>query len=184
MRIRVGVALPLACMLCVPVVASAQQRQSLFEDSHPAIVADEVLHARSNVLPQQDPQQGEEMKPDEQMSASGFFLGIVSMLGGAAIGSAMGQSSCPAKTIDKDCMSRYGYTGALIAGSIAVPVGVHLVASHRRNLIPSVAISAAAATALYYGMRAIPGKPIALAPFIALPLQVMTAVKLERTKTP
>jgi hypothetical protein len=120
------------------------------------------------------------MKPDDAMSTSGFFLGIIGMLGGAAIGSQIGQSDCPSRAVDERCVGRHAYTGALVAGTILVPIGVHLANSERRNLPLSMAVSALAAGVFYYGLKAVPGEPIALAPFLAAPIQVVTSIKLEK----
>jgi hypothetical protein len=184
MSARIGAVLPLICLLVLPAAASAQQRVALFTDPHPAIVADEVASASLVHMPVQEPSQGMEMKPEEQMSTSGFFLGLVSMIAGAAIGSSIGESNCPSKDVDKDCLSRHGYTGALIAGSTMIPIGVHIVAPHRHNLLPSLGLSALTGLVLWEGFSQVPGKPIAMAPFVALPLQVLTSVRLERTKKP
>lgn len=170
MRARVSTVLSMLCVLCAPALASAQQRTAAaFEAVPQAFVI------------QQDPQEQEE-KPEEAMSTSGFFLGIIGMLGGAAMGSQIGQNSCPSREEDKDCMGRHAYTGALIAGTVLVPIGVHLANKDRRNLPLSLAVSALTGSALYLVMKTIPGEPIAMAPFLAAPLQVVTSVKVERRK--
>jgi hypothetical protein len=101
------------------------------------------------------------------------------MLSGAAVG---GSSSCPSRDVDKECMGRHAYTGALIAGTALVPLGVHLANTKRRNLPLSMAVSTVVGVAAYYGMKAVPGSPIAMAPFLAAPLQVVTSVKIEGRK--
>jgi hypothetical protein len=112
--------------------------------------------------------------PGSQMSTSGFFLGVVGMLGGAAVGSGVGNARC-----GKECVGRSASVGAAIAGSLAVPIGVHIAAARPQNLVRSLAVSVAAGTAVWLGFNAIPGKPVALAPFVAAPLQVWTSMKIE-----
>jgi hypothetical protein len=171
MRIRIGAVLPLACLLCAPVAARAQERTpTSFDTTSSKLPADSSLAPR------------EEMKPDDAMSTSGLFLGIVGMLGGAAIGSQIGQSDCPAREVDKGCVGRHAYTGALIAGTVLVPIGVHLANRDRGSLPLSMAVSALAAGLLYYGLKAVPGEPIAMAPFLAAPVQVVTSIRLEKRK--
>ena len=116
------------------------------------------------------------------MGTSGFFLGIVSVLAGATIGSQIGQAHCPNSSVDQTCVSRHAYTGAMIAGTLMVPVGVHLVNGHPKNFAKSLATSAAIGGSLYWASHAIPGKPIALGAFLSIPLQVFTSVKLENAK--
>jgi hypothetical protein len=112
--------------------------------------------------------------PGSQMTTSGFFLGVVGMLGGAAVGSGVGNARC-----GKNCVGRSASGGAAIAGSLMVPVGVHIAAARPQNLLHSVAASLAAGTVVWLGFNAIPGKPVALAPFVAAPLQVWTSMKIE-----
>ena len=126
-----------------------------------------------------DPPSTDQMRPDEQMGTSGFFLGMVSVLAGATIGSQIGQANCPSSDVDRDCTSRHAYTGAMIAGTLMVPLGVRLVASHPKNFLESIGVSALIGSSLYFGSRAIPGKPIALGTFLAIPLQVYSSVKLQ-----
>lgn len=172
MKKSLGIGLPIFLVLCAASDAQAQQQfATTFEPA--ALVAPAMANAATIV---QDPQ---EQRPEEQMSTSGFFLGIIGMVGGAAFGSQIGQGKCPPRREDKDCMGRYAYTGALIAGTISVPLGVHLANKSRRNLPLALAASTATALGLYYGMKAIPGEPIAMAPFLAAPIQVVTSVKLE-----
>ncbi|MGQ0560558.1 MAG: hypothetical protein ACT443_01640 [Gemmatimonadota bacterium] len=170
MRARIGTVVPLLAVLGAPAFASAQQRVSIVFDAAP-----------SALTVAQEPQEPEE-KPNEAMSTSGFFLGIIGMLGGAVIGSQVGQSECPPRAADKECMGRHAYTGALIAGTAMVPLGVHIANQDRRNLPLSLAVSAGTGALLYYTMKAIPGEPIAMAPFLAAPLQVVTSVKVENRK--
>jgi hypothetical protein len=156
------------CVLCAPALANAQQRASVaFEAPSQAFVL------------AQDPQ---EPKPDDEMSTSGFFLGIIGMLGGAAVGSQVGSGQCPSREEDKECMGRHAYTGALIAGTFMVPIGVHIANKNRRNLPLSLAVSALTGSTLYLVMKNIPGEPIAMAPFLAAPLQVVTSMKMEKRK--
>ncbi|MGQ0815731.1 MAG: hypothetical protein ACT4O1_14945 [Gemmatimonadota bacterium] len=150
-------------MLCAPALATAQQRVSLGFET-PSI---------------QEPQ---EQRPDEEMGTSGLFLGVIGLLGGAAIGSQIGQNECPSREVDKNCVSRHAATGALIAGTVAVPVGVHIANADRRNLPLSLAVSALTAAALFYGFRSLPGEPVAMAAFVAAPLQIISSVKIEKRK--
>lgn len=169
MKAGLGIVLPLAFVLLAPSLGSAQQRDTTLDRPKP-------------VVDDGNPPSVDRMRPDEAMGTSGFFLGMVSVLAGATVGSQIGQSNCPPKAEDKDCMARHAYTGALIAGTVMVPLGVHLVNSNRRNLVQSMAVSAALGSALYFGSRAIPGKPIAMGTFLAVPLQVFTSVKMEQRK--
>jgi hypothetical protein len=157
------------CVLCAPALANAQQRAS---------VAFEAPAQAFTIA--QDPKQEE--KPDDAMSTSGFFLGIIGMLGGAAAGSQIGSTQCPSREEDKECMGRHAYTGALIAGTFMVPIGVHIANKNKRNLPLSIAVSALTGSALYLVMKNIPGEPIAMAPFLAAPLQVVTSMKVEKRK--
>jgi hypothetical protein len=169
MKARVSTVLPLLCVLCAPALANAQQRAAVaFEATPQAFVLDQ--------------EQEQEQKPEDAMSTSGFFLGIIGMLGGAAMGSQIGQGQCPSREEDKDCMGRHAYTGALIAGTVMVPIGVHIANKDRRNLPLSLAVSALTGSALYLVMKNIPGEPIAMAPFLAAPLQVVTSMRVERRK--
>ena len=180
MRIRISSVLSLFFVVCAPGVVLGQQNLAYAFDSAPvsAIVATEVSHA-SPLAVIQEPNVD---KPEEVMGTSGFFLGIIGMLGGAAVGGSIGAGDCPARDVDKDCMGRHAYTGALIAGTVLVPIGVHLANKNRRNLPVSMAVSSALGVAMYYGMKAIPGSPIAMAPFVAAPLQVVTSVRIEQRK--
>ena len=162
-----GAVLPIVLLVVAPLDASAQQRQNLF-----AADATATAPAFAHVSLAQEPP---EETPEDMMSKSGMFLGIVGMLAGAAIGSGVSQSHCD----DKRCTSRYAFTGALISGSILVPIGVHIANEKRRNLLASLGVSAVAGTALYYGMNAIPGRPIQIAPFLAAPVQMVTSIKIE-----
>src|SRR5688500_8950320 len=97
MRARLSTVLPMLCVLCAPALANAQQRASVaFEAPRQAFAIDQ--------------EQEQEQKPDDAMSTSGFFLGIIGMLGGAAAGSQIGQSQCPPRSEDKECMGRHAYT--------------------------------------------------------------------------
>ncbi len=109
-----------------------------------------------------------------QMTTSGFFLGIVGMLGGAAVGSGVGNARC-----GKACVTRSAAGGAAIAGSLMVPLGVHIAAKPPQHLALSIATSVVAGSLVWAGFNAIPGRPVAMAPFVAAPLQVWTSMKLE-----
>jgi hypothetical protein len=172
---RIGVALPIALIFVMPVVANAQQRTQLaFATSQSALVAKAVVAAPAAL---QEPPSS----PEEIMGASGFFLGIVSMMGGAAFGS--GLASCDdeinAKAED-ECVTDTAVKAALIAGTIAAPIGVHLAAPKRKNLLKSIAVSAGIAGAMYGVFYAIPGHPTAIAPFLTMPLQIYATVRFER----
>jgi len=181
MKILFGAAVLATGIAVLPAGANAQQNApALFSDDATALVAPEIAggSARRGFALAQDPYD----KPDEQMGTSGFFLGLVGMMAGAAIGSQIGQGSCPSRAEDKDCVGRHAYTGALVAGTALVPVGVHIANKSRGNFWLSLAASTAEATALYYAFKAVPGSPVAMAPFLAAPLQVFTSVKIERRK--
>ena len=162
-----GAVLPILLLVVAPLGASAQQRQIVFTANPVAA----PLAIAPVSLAQEPPEETQE----DMMSKSGMFLGIVGMLAGAAIGSGVSQAHCD----DKRCTSRYAFTGALISGSLLVPIGVHIANAERRNLLASLGVSALAGTALYYAMRAIPGEPIQIAPFLAAPVQMVTSIKIE-----
>lgn len=170
---RIGVALPLLLLAVVPAAASAQQRTQLaFETTQSELVAAAVAQPTAPV------QEREEMRPEEIMGTSGFFLSIVSMMGGAAIAS--GTASCPPRAEDRECSTRRAVVGALIAGTVAAPIGVHIAAKEPKNLAKSLGLSAVAGGALYLIFDALPGSPTAIAPFLSMPVQVFTAVRLEK----
>jgi hypothetical protein len=173
MKLRAGTVLPLLFVLCAPALALGQQNPAFAFDEAPAAVAG----ARPIVL--QEPNLA---TPEEQMGTSGFFLGVIGMLSGAAVGGSMGAGTCRERIDDKGCKGRYVYTGALIAGTVLTPLGVHLANQDRRNLPLSMAAAAALGVAMYYGMKAVPGSPIAMAPFAAVPLQVVTSIRIEQRK--
>lgn len=168
MKFRAGVVLPVMLAL-TPIVAHAQQATT---DSF-AIASAPTLPPTLD-MPQDPPSD----KPEDVMSTSGMFLGIVGMLGGAVIGSAVSQGNCEDES-ERGCRGRYAFTGALIAGSISVPLGVHIANKRPGSFMKSLAVSALAGTALYYGMKAIPGEPIQIAPFLAAPVQMVTSIKIE-----
>jgi len=98
------------------------------------------------------------------------------MLAGAAIGSGVGNATC-----GDDCVSRSAAGGAAIAGALMVPIGVHIAAVKPKRLPLSLAMSVATGALVWGGVNAFPGRPVALAPFVAAPLQVWFASRLERT---
>lgn len=176
---RLGVVMAFICLLCSFAPCPAQQKTLLVRRIPGTVVANAIIPPELRLLQQQ---QQEEVKSEDEMGTSGFFLGIIGMLAGAAVGSQIGQSACPAEAVDKDCMGRHAYTGALIAGTVFTPLGVHLANKQPKHLPLSLALSALTGTALYFGFKAIPGSPIAMAPFLATPLQVFMSIKLERGK--
>ena len=173
MRFRAGTVLPLVFVFCAPALAFGQQNYAFAFDEAPVAVT---------ITPPVALQEPNIDKPEEVMGTSGFFLGVIGMLGGAAVGGSIGAGDCPSREVDKGCMGRHAYTGALIAGTVLVPVGVHIANKNRRNLPLSMLVSAALGVGMYYGMKAIPGSPIAMAPFVAAPLQVVTSVRIEQRK--
>lgn len=179
MRFRISSTLPLLFVLFAPGLALGQHNLAYAFDAPPVVSNAPAVTPTTAFVMVQEPNVE---KPEEIMGTSGFFLGVIGMLGGAAVGGAIGSGDCPSREVDKECMGRHAYTGALIAGTVLVPLGVHLANKDRRNLPISMAVSSALGVALYYGMKAIPGSPIAMAPFVAAPLQVVTSVRLEQMK--
>jgi hypothetical protein len=172
MKFKAGIVLSFVAMAVTPLAARAQQVSS------PLFLA--VEHAsmtRPAIDLAQDPPSD---KPEDVMSTSGMFLGIIGMLGGAVIGNAVSQNSCRDEEDEEACRGRKAFTGALIAGTILVPVGVHIANKEPGNLLMSLAVSAVAGAGLYYGFKSIPGEPIQIAPFLSAPLQMVTSIKIER----
>lgn len=168
MKFRAGMVLPVM-LAWAPIAANAQQAAT-----NSFAVVSSSTQAPTLDLPQDPPSD----KPEDVMSTSGMFLGIVGMLGGAVIGSAVSQGNCEDES-ERGCRGRYAFTGALIAGSISVPLGVHIANKQPGSFMKSLAASALAGAALYYGMKAIPGEPIQIAPFLAAPVQMVTSIKIE-----
>jgi hypothetical protein len=150
-----------------PARAAAQQRYSLQFES--AALAAAVAPASVD--------QDQEMDDEGRMTTSGFFLGIVGMLAGAAVGSGVGNAKC-----GDDCVGRTAAGGAAIAGALMVPVGVHIAAPQPRRFPHALLTSFAAGALAWGGVNAIPGRPVALAPFIAAPLQVWIATRFESAR--
>jgi hypothetical protein len=172
MKFNAGIVLSLVAVAIAPLTASAQQAPS------PLFLAVETAPTpRAVVELAQDPPSD---KPEDVMSTSGMFLGIVGMLGGAVVGSAVSQSACGEQQDEEACRGRNAFTGALVAGTILVPVGVHIANKNPGNLLKSLAVSAVTGAGLYYGMKAIPGEPVQIAPFLSAPLQMVTSVMIER----
>lgn len=166
MKRSIGAVLPVFLVALTPFVAEAQQNQAAsFQTS--------ALAEPPSIEVQQDPVESEK----DIMSKSGMFLGIVGMLAGATIGSGVSQSACDGE--EKGCTNRYAFTGALIAGTALVPIGVHIANKQPRNLALSMGVSALAGAALYYAMKSIPGEPVQIAPFLAAPIQMVTSIKIE-----
>jgi hypothetical protein len=170
MKFRAGIVLPLIMLTVTPVVVFAQQAPSASFAIAPSMATPLRLD-----FAQDPPSQ----RPDDVMSTSGIFLGIVAMLGGAVVGSAVSQNSCE-ETDEEGCRSRNAFTGALIAGTLAVPLGVHIANKQPGSLWKSLGVSILAGTALYYGTKAIPGEPIQIAPFLSAPLQAFSSIKIEK----
>lgn len=179
-----GAVMAMVCVLVTAQAGRAQQKSAVaFEAGASALVAREIAQpALRDPLHEQQQEHQQEVKPEDDMGTSGFFLGIIGMLAGAAVGSQIGQYSCPPEVEDKDCMGRHAYTGALIAGTILTPLGVHIANKHPKHLPMTMGASALTGAVLYYGFKAIPGSPIAMAPFLAAPLQVFLSIKLEQKK--
>lgn len=169
MNFRAGAVLPVL-LAVTPVSAAAQHQTAYFFDATPA-GPPRVLEIA------QDPPSD---KPELVMGRSGIFLGIIGMIGGAVVGSAVSQSVCDEEDALPDCRSRYSFTGALVGGSIMVPVGVHIANKQPKSLGKSIGVSLLTGAAVYFGMRAIPGEPVQMAPFLAAPLQMITSVRIER----
>lgn len=176
MKFKAGIVLSLIAAAIAPVSASAQQAPASFLSTPSPSVAVPQL---SLGLVQDPPSD----RPEDVMSTSGIFLGIVGMLGGAVAGSAISQSACD-DSEDEKCRSRHAFTGALIAGTALVPIGVHIANKNPGSLVKSLAVSTVAGVALYYGMKSIPGEPVQIAPFLSAPIQMVTSVKIERAGKP
>ena len=172
MKFRAGAVLPMILVAFAPVEASAQQASSALFVAEPVSVRSAALS-----LVQDPPSQ----KPEDVMATSGMFLGIVGMLGGAVAGSAIAQNGCK-DSDDENCRSKYASTGAVVASTFFVPLGVHIANKQKKSLIKSLAVSTVAGAALYFGTKAIPGEPVQIAPFLAAPLQMVTSVKIERAR--
>lgn len=175
MKSKAGIVLSLIAVASAPLAASAQQAPvSMFATAQASAPQPRLEIA-------QDPPSD---RPEDVMSRSGMFLGIVGMLGGAVVGSAVSQNGCDEDTADENCRSRHAFTGALIAGTAAVPLGVHIANKTPGSLLKSLAVSAVSGTALYFATKAIPGEPIQIAPFLAAPIQMVTSVRIERAGKP
>jgi hypothetical protein len=170
MKFRAGTVLPMILAAFAPAVASAQQASSAM------FVAEQVSAPSTALSLVQDPPS---QKPEDVMATSGMFLGIVAMLGGAVAGSAIAQNSCD-ESDDENCRSKYASTGAVVASTFFVPLGVHIANKQKKSFIKSLAVSSVAGAALYFGTKAIPGEPVQIAPFLAAPLQMVTSLKIER----
>lgn len=158
-----------ALVFLAPDAGSAQNRTTSQLD---AIVVPAAIATAAFTQPQ-SPQEPE-MDANGRMTTSGFFLGIVGMLGGAAVGSGVGNARC-----GSDCVGRHAANGASIMGALTVPIGVHVAAEKPKNLIKSMGLSVLGGAVVWMGFNSLPGKPVALAPFVAAPLQVWTAMKME-----
>ena len=170
MKFRAGVVLPMILIMFAPAALSAQQAQSTF------FVAEEVSAPGTELSLLQDPPS---QKPEDVMATSGMFLGIVGMLGGAVVGAAMSQDGCK-DSEDDNCRSFYASTGAVVASTFFVPLGVHIANKNKKSFLKSLAFSTVAGAALYFGTKAVPGEPVQIAPFLAAPLQMVTSLKVER----
>jgi hypothetical protein len=174
MKFKVGIVLSVIAVAIAPLTASAQQAPaSLFASA-------QVSAPRVELELAQDPPSD---RPEDVMSRSGMFLGIVGMLGGAVVGSAISQGECDDSS-DENCRSRHAFTGALIAGTISVPLGVHIANKTPNSLMKSLAVSALSGSVLYFATKAIPGEPVQIAPFLAAPIQMVTSVRIERGRKP
>lgn len=175
MKRSVGAVLPVFIILLSTSAAFGQQNQfSVFATGASPRAPQQSL---SSGLQEQEP----EMKPNDAMSISGMFLGIVGMMGGAAVASGIKQSDCDDSEED-GCLARHAFTGALIAGTALVPIGVHIANNNKKNLLTSLAVSTVAGAAIYFAMRAIPGEPVEIAPFLSAPVQMVTSIKIETRK--
>ena len=171
MKRSIGTVLPILLVALSPVAAAAQQNQAASFASAPALSTPAAL----------DLQQEQEQESEKDiMSKSGMFLGIVGMLAGATIGSGVSASRCDKES--ENCTSHHAFTGALIAGSAMVPIGVHIANKRPKNLLMSFGASAMTGTVLYFAMKAIPGEPVQIAPFLAAPVQMVTSIKIETRK--
>ena len=168
MRIRMLGVATFVLVASAPRGASAQQRFA-------AQFADAPSHA-AHVPAFMDQERVDQMDEEGRMTTSGFFLGIVGMLGGAAIGSGIGNAKC-----GDDCVGRTAAGGASIAGALMAPIGVHIAAVKPKRLPVSLLASIVTGALTWGGINAVPGRPVALAPFVAAPLQVWIASRFERT---
>ena len=174
MKRSAGAVLPIFLLLMVltPLSASAQQAEP-----NP-LATDSAKAAGKAGVTFEDPL-NPEWRPQDLMSMSGMFLGIVGMMGGAAAGSAVAQANCDD---EKGCLGRHAFTGALVAGTFFVPLGVHLANAQPKSFLKSIGASIVTGTVMYYAMKAIPGEPVHIAPFLAAPVQMVTSIKIESRK--
>ena len=170
MKFRAGVVLPMILVAIAPAAGSAQQIQNVF------FATEKVSAPALSLSVVQDPPS---QKPEDVMATSGMFLGIVGMLGGAVAGAALSQENCDDSDND-NCRSMYASTGAVVASTFFVPLGVHIANKNKKSFMKSLAFSTVAGAALYFGTKAIPGEPVQIAPFLAAPLQMVTSLKVER----
>jgi hypothetical protein len=113
--------------------------------------------------------------PMAGMTGSGFFLGIIGMLAGTALGSAMADRDC----VD-DCRRDLAARGALIGGTLLIPLGVHIANPDPGSLPAATAASGLLGTAMWFLVAALPSDPMPLAPFLAAPLQLQGAIHVEQ----
>ncbi|HSL71706.1 MAG TPA: hypothetical protein VK864_15775, partial [Longimicrobiales bacterium] len=124
-------------------------------------------------------QSTDQMNEEGRMTASGFFLGVIGMLAGAAVGSGIGSAACDDRS---NCVTRYASGGAAIVGALTVPVGVHVAADQPKRLPLTMLASVGVGGAIWGVINAVPGRPVPLAPFIAAPLQIWVSTRLERSR--
>lgn len=169
MKRSIGAVLPILLVALSPVVAAAQQNHAASFATNPALTRPAAIRLHQ-----------EQESENDVMSKSGMFLGIVGMLAGATVGSGLSTSRCDDEP--EGCTSRHAFTGALVAGTAMVPIGVHIANKRPKNLLASFGASALTGTALYFAMKAIPGEPVQIAPFLAAPVQMFTSIKIETKK--
>jgi hypothetical protein len=122
------------------------------------------------------------IEPDEEgpdpVMASGLFLGVIGMLGGAALGGAR-ESAC-----DKECRAHSGAIGAIAGGALMIPIGAHIGNRGRGNLLLSMLAASAVGAAGFGAASLLPGRPVAAAVFFTAPIQVVLAAKIEHWTEP
>jgi hypothetical protein len=114
----------------------------------------------------------------DPVMASGLFLGVIGMLGGAAVAGTRG-AEC-----DRECRTHTGAVGATTGAALMIPIGAHIGNRNRGNLLLSILAASAIGAAGFGAASLLPGRPVAAAVFLTAPIQVVMAAKIERWTEP